>query len=276
MPVGLNHPAATSYQGDVYVVGGYAASGGLSGETAAFLRYDPERNRWSRMPDMPTRRAALAVGMIGDRLYAAGGATRRGTTFKRLEVFDFSTRRWSRGPDMAVPREHIAGAVSGGRFYVVGGRPGNLAVAERYDPARRRWERLPDLRTARSGIAAATVGRHVVVFGGERGDGTIRPVEAFDPRTRRWRALPGMRTPRHGLGGVRWASASTRSKAAPARPVLLPHPRGAGPALNSGHRGGRVWREGGYREVPQVTPFRATPLRSPRCRPFEHGTAATP
>ena len=168
--------------------------------------------------------------MIGDRLYAAGGATGAGTTFKRLEVFDFSTRRWSRGPDMAVPREHIAGAVSGGRFYVVGGRPGNLAVAERYDPARRRWERLPDLRTARSGIAAATVGRHVVVFGGERGDGTIRPVEAFDPRTRRWRALPGMRTPRHGLGGVSLRQARLLARRRPpARPVLLPHPRGAGP-----------------------------------------------
>jgi hypothetical protein len=151
---------------------------------------------------MPTRRAALAVGVIGDRLYAAGGATSGGTTFKRLEVFDFETRRWSRGPDMQVPREHVAGAVSGGRFYVLGGRPGNLAVAERYVPARRRWERLPDLRTARSGIAAATVGRLVVVFGGERAEGTIRPVEAFDPSTRRWRALPGMRTPRHGLGGA--------------------------------------------------------------------------
>ncbi len=136
MPLGLNHPAATAYKGDVYVVGGYTADNALAGETAAFLRYDPERNRWSRLPDMPTRRAALAVGVIGDRLYAAGGATSAGTTFKRLEVFDFKTRRWSRGPDMQVPREHVAGAVSGGGFYVLGGRPGNLAVAERYVPAR--------------------------------------------------------------------------------------------------------------------------------------------
>ena len=145
MPLGLNHPAATAYKGDVYVVGGYTADNALAGETAAFLRYDPERNRWSRLPDMPTRRAALAVGVIGDRLYAAGGATSAGTTFKRLEVFDFKTRRWSRGPDMQIPREHVAGAVSGGGFYVLGGRPGNLAVAERYVPARGRWERLPDL-----------------------------------------------------------------------------------------------------------------------------------
>ena len=202
MPVGLNHPAAVAYAGSLYVLGGYTADATLAGETDAFLRYDPARNRWSRMPRMPTRRAALAVGAIGDRIYAAGGAASSGATFKHLEVFDLGTRRWTRGPDMAVPREHVAGAVSEGAFYVLGGRPGNLAVAERYVPRLRRWQRVADLRTPRSGIAAATVGRLVVTFGGETGQGTIRPVEAFDPRTGRWRALPGMRTPRHGLGGA--------------------------------------------------------------------------
>jgi N-acetylneuraminic acid mutarotase len=202
MPVGLNHPAAVSHGGRLYVLGGYTADRTLSGETGAFLRYDPARDRWTRMPPMPTRRAALAGGVIGDRIYAAGGAASDGSVFKRLEVFDLSTRRWSRGPNMAVPREHVAGAVSQGAFYVAGGRPGDLAVAERYVPRLRRWQRLPDLRTPRSGIAAATVGRLVVVFGGETARGTIRPVEAFDPATRRWRALPGMRTPRHGLGGA--------------------------------------------------------------------------
>ena len=201
MPVGLNHPAAAAHEGNLYVLGGYTADAALAGESDAFLRYDPARNRWTRMPPMPIGRAALAVGVIGDRLYAAGGAG-GGAAFKRLDVFDFETRRWRRGPDMAVAREHVAGAVSEGAFYVLGGRPGDLAVAERYVPARRRWQRLPDLRTPRSGIAAATVGRLVVVFGGETARGTIRPVEAFDPRTRRWRALPGMRTPRHGLGGA--------------------------------------------------------------------------
>jgi N-acetylneuraminic acid mutarotase len=202
MPVGLNHPAATAHGGFVYVVGGYTADGALAAETGAFLRYDPARDRWARMPPMPTPRAALAVGVIGDRLYAAGGATGAGAVLKRLEVFDFATRRWRRGADMAVPREHVAGAVSQGAFYVLGGRPGDLKVTERYVPARRAWERLPDMRTGRSGIAAATVGRRVVVFGGETTAGTIRPVEAFDPRTRRWSDLPGMRTPRHGLGGA--------------------------------------------------------------------------
>jgi N-acetylneuraminic acid mutarotase len=201
MPVGLNHPAAISYRGALYVLGGYTAKRAIAGETNGFMRYDPSRGRWSRMPAAPTARAALAVGVIGNRLYAAGGAS-GGRALARLEIFDFGSRRWSRGPDMEVPREHVAGAVGGGAFYVLGGRPGNLTVVERYLPARHRWERVPDMHKGRSGIAAATVAGRVVVFGGEEAAGTIRPVEEYDPRRRVWSSLPGMRTPRHGLGGV--------------------------------------------------------------------------
>jgi hypothetical protein len=201
MPVALNHPAGISYRGALYVLGGYTAHGAVAGATNGFMRYDPSQDRWSRMPAAPTARAALALGVIGNRLYAAGGAS-GGRGLARLEIFDFGSRRWSRGPNMEVAREHVAGAVAGGAFYVLGGRPGNLTVVERYLPARHRWERVPDMREGRSGIAAVTVAGRVVVFGGEEAAGTIRPVEEYDPGRRAWSSLPGMRTPRHGLGGV--------------------------------------------------------------------------
>jgi N-acetylneuraminic acid mutarotase len=147
--------------------------------------------------------------VIGDKLYAAGGANAASGALKTLEIYSFKRRRWARGPDMATAREHLAGAVAGrvggGAFYVLAGRAagrGNFRVAERYLPAQRRWEQLPDMRKARGGIAAASVGGRVVVFGGEESSGTIREVEIYDPGTRRWSALPDMPTPRHGLGGV--------------------------------------------------------------------------
>lgn len=204
MPLTLNHPAAASYRGRLYVLGGYTANAALSGESRAFLRYSPRTRRWSRMPSAPSARAALAVGVIGDRLYAAGGAD-KGAALNRLEVFDFARRRWATGPPMPTPREHLAGAVAGGRFYVLAGRAagkGNFDVAERYDPRTRRWQQLPAMAKPRGGIAAAAVRGRIVVFGGEEQAGTIAEVELFDPATRRWSRLPSMRTPRHGLGGV--------------------------------------------------------------------------
>ena len=207
MPLAVNHPTAVAYRGDLYVHGGYAANLGLTDPTGALQRYDPSRNRWSRLPSSPTARAAHAVAVIGHRLYAAGGANETGS-LRSLDVYDFESRRWSRGPSFPPPaRNHTTGVASGGRFYVLAGRDTrNFAAAARYDPRRRKWERLPPLRTARGGIASARLsdGR-IVVLGGERlepGGTTIAEVELFDPRTRRWSSLPDLRTPRHGLGGA--------------------------------------------------------------------------
>ena len=204
LPVPLNHTVAVAYRGSIYVMGGYASRTGLDRATRGFFRYDPEADRWTRLPRAPTRRAAHAMGVIRNRLYVAGGA-RGGQPLRSLEIYDFRRRRWSRGPAMRTAREHLAGTVAGGRFYVLAGRAagrGNFRLAERYDPRRRRWQRLPAMGKARGGIAAAAVGRRVVVFGGEEPAGTIAEVELYDPDRRAWRRLPDMRTPRHGLGGV--------------------------------------------------------------------------
>jgi N-acetylneuraminic acid mutarotase len=208
LPFGLNHAAAAAYRGRLYVVGGYRAPHGLAQESAALLRYDPARDRWKRLRDMPTARGALAVGVVGHRLHAAGGAA-GGQALSTLEIYDLATGRWRRGRDMAVAREHLAGVALGGLFYAFAGRSGatNLTVAERYRPDRGRWERLPDLRTARGGIAAAAAAGRAVVVGGEEAAGIIEEVEAYDPAHRQWSALPDLPTPRHGLGAVAYRGA---------------------------------------------------------------------
>ena len=206
LPVPLNHAAAASHRGDVYVVGGYSGATGLTNEVATLYRYDPGRDRWRRLPSMPTARGAMVAGVIGRKLYVAGGASaHRGGALPTLEIYDFRTRRWRAGPDMAVAREHLAGAVAGGRFYALAGRAagaGNFPVVEAYDPRSGRWRTQPPMRKPRGGIGAATVGGRIVVAGGEETAGTIREVELFNPRTRRWRRLDDMPTPRHGLGVV--------------------------------------------------------------------------
>jgi N-acetylneuraminic acid mutarotase len=201
-------------------VGGYAGESGLTNEVATVYRYDPQRDRWRKLPSMPTARGALTAGVIGHRLYTAGGAsTHHAGALPTLEVFNLRSRRWRSRPDMPAAREHLAGAVARGRFYAFAGRVNglnNLAVAESFDPRTRRWRSEPDMRKPRSGIGAATTRGRIVVAGGEETAGTIRELEllnsaslrssspAASPRlgTRRWRRLDDLPTPRHGLGVV--------------------------------------------------------------------------
>jgi non-specific serine/threonine protein kinase len=204
MPVALNHPAAAAYRGHLYVVGGYSAASGLAQESARLFRYRPDRDRWKELRPMPKARAALAAAVVGDRLYAVGGA-RGGRALRRVDIYDLTADRWRKGPAMPTASEHLAATAAGGYVYALAGRAagqGNFASLERYNPRTDRWARLPDMAKPRGGIAAATVGRRIVVFGGEESAGTIREVELYDPKARRWSPLPDMRTPRHGLGGV--------------------------------------------------------------------------
>ena len=207
MPVALNHPAAAAYRGDVYVVGGYTRR-----RRPARARSPPSiattraRNRWTRLPTPRPGAAALAVGVIGGKLYAAGGRQRRQgalTTLERLRL---------RAPALVARARHGDRARAPGRrrrrrrllrARRARGRAGQLQLAERYLPRSSRWERLPDMRKPRGGIARR---RGRPARGRRRRRGGRRDDRArsrmYDPRRAAGRRLPDMRTPRHGLGGV--------------------------------------------------------------------------
>jgi N-acetylneuraminic acid mutarotase len=210
LPIAVNHPGVTAYNGRIYLLGGnLGVVDGRERKSKRLYRYNPRRNRWTRLPDAPSPRAALGLVAIGNRLYAAGGYDETDSRLRTLEVYDIDRRRWTTGPPMPTGRNHVGAAVLDGELVVTGGRPGDInggmTTVERYDPKARRWSSLPPLGTARSGHAAVVTRGRLVVLGGEElvpGGQTIEQVEAFDPEARSWRALPDMVTPRHGLGGV--------------------------------------------------------------------------
>lgn len=208
LPIAVNHPGVTALKGQVYVYGGNLPQAmGRERKSDRLYRYDPRRDRWTRLADAPTERAAMGLVGIGDRLYAAGGYTETNFEVRALEIYDVERDRWRRGPKMPTGRNHVGAAVLDGEMVVTGGRPGDVnggqTTVESYDPQRRRWSSLPSFATARSGHAAVASGGRLVVFGGEElgGGTTIEQVELYRPGSG-WSALPDMITPRHGLGGV--------------------------------------------------------------------------
>ena len=89
---------------------------------ATLYRYQPRRDRWTRLAPMPTARGALAAAVVGHRLYAVGGAATGRGALATLEVYDFRRRRWSAGPDLPLAREHLAAAAAA-RAGLRAGRP---------------------------------------------------------------------------------------------------------------------------------------------------------
>lgn len=207
VPARVDHPLLAAGAGDLYLVGGYV-DGVPTGRT---WRFSARERNWSELAPMPTARGALGGGVIGNRLYAVGGApTTAANTiepYRTLEILDLQTGRWRTGPPMRFARHHVGAAALGGSLYVVGGRGRSdlsLAHTERFDPRTGRWETLPALPQGVGGLAAVAVGGELVAIGGgDDPQGWVTGATwGFDPERNRWRRLRDLLQARHGHGAA--------------------------------------------------------------------------
>lgn len=235
MPRPAHHAALASYNGKIYVCGGFVPPekapvpiGAAWQPIDDVWEYDPAADSWKALAPLPTKAgAAVAVEVRGKIYFIGGVTTAEGSKAPFLTfmgpcnvlssnyTYDPATDKWEGRKPMAVPRNHaFAGAVNG-KIYVIGGRTGhgfimsatNTDVVEEYDPATDTWsapkERMP---TPRSGGGWGTDGRRIYVAGGEVTTkqlvGAFRAVEAYDPATNSWATLPPMPLPRHGVAGA--------------------------------------------------------------------------
>jgi N-acetylneuraminic acid mutarotase len=203
LPVALNHPAADSYNGKIYVVGGYLDD---RIATNRLFIYDPSQNVWNEGASMPTARAALAAKFINGILYAVGGAN---SEFKKLstnEAYDPSTNSWSAKAPMPTARNHLSSAVVDGKLYAIGGRTsgpsGNIKANEAYDPSTNSWSAKAPMPTARGGLASAAINGNIYSFGGEAPTLVFNTNEKYDTSTNTWSTEASLPTARHGLTGV--------------------------------------------------------------------------
>ena len=89
--------------------------GGTARNFAVAERYDPQRRRWERLPDLRFARGGIASARLpGGRIVVFGGENLEpgGTTIAPVELFDVRRRRWRRLPDMRTPRHGLGGAVA--------------------------------------------------------------------------------------------------------------------------------------------------------------------
>lgn len=167
-PAGFLHggtAVAALIDGRIYLAGG--AGGAMAGNELE--AYDPASNTWTTLAPMSCARNHTAGGVIGGKLYVAGGRPGNQTC---LEVYDPASNAWTRKADMPTGRSGIAAGVVGGCLYVFGGE-GNPAdpngifhEVEAYEPATDTWTRLPPMQTGRHGISAAVVGNVIYLPGG--------------------------------------------------------------------------------------------------------------
>jgi N-acetylneuraminic acid mutarotase len=101
----------------IYAIGGLA--NGINLTTVE--EYDPGTNTWTTKVPMPTGRRALAVGVVGGKIYAIGGSGDVCVHCATVEEYDPATNTWTTKTPMPTGRYGLAVGVVGSKIYVVGG-----------------------------------------------------------------------------------------------------------------------------------------------------------
>lgn len=207
VPEPLHHANVAVVDGLLYVTG--YLTGGQFEESGGVWIYDPAASTWSPGTPMPagTERGSSAVGVIGSRIFVAGGY-RRGAVAD-VSAYDTRADAWEVLPPLPAPRDHLVGGVVDGVLYAIGGRALGFTDFQdpvlSFDPTLGQWCARSAMPTPRAGSAAAVLDGRIVIAGGEGSGsptGVFADVDAYDPATDTWTLLTPMATPRHGTGAA--------------------------------------------------------------------------
>ena len=114
--------SALPIQGQLWVMGGVAATSEGFHEYDLIECYNPKNGSWSRSAlSLPWPSAGQGTCLFGNQLYSFGGFREEVGIGKHGAVCNFSERRWSLLPPMPLNRAAMGVALVDETFYLIGG-----------------------------------------------------------------------------------------------------------------------------------------------------------
>ena len=119
----IHNAASSVVSGKLYVIGGRVA--GISPTVNVDVNevYDPEKNTWTSLPSMPSKKSGIAAANFDSvHIYVFGGEE-PSKTFNNNERYDTETNKWFVETPMPTTRHGLGAASVDDRIYVLGGGP---------------------------------------------------------------------------------------------------------------------------------------------------------
>ncbi len=164
MPEALCAYAATAYNGELYVIGGW---NGKKYVDSVYV-YNPQQNEWRQLEQPYPLQAGYASAIaVGGELLVAGGYDDQ-KEFSSVYIFDDKSGQWREGPPLIHPRGGLSLAMAGDNLYAIGGgMDAPLAVNEKLNLEEMTWQEIetPYLDQWRT-YGAAAIGSELFSVGG--------------------------------------------------------------------------------------------------------------
>lgn len=207
-PLPRYEAAGAAANGRLYVFGGYVNASIQA--TARADAFDPARNAWTRLRDMPEVVTHAAQAVDGNYIYLAGGFVGDHPGLGSNSAWRYDTRNdsWTRMPSLPGPRGGGAMAVVMRELHFFGGLTqaqfATVNQAEHWvldlTAPSLGWKPRAALPNARNHLAAAEVGGKIYAIGGQdlwnEATGAKSNVDVFDPATNTWSPAAPLPTPR--------------------------------------------------------------------------------
>jgi N-acetylneuraminic acid mutarotase len=196
MPDVRSFMASGYYNGKIYLVAGYNASG-VTAAQAQVWQYDPITNTFNttRM-NHPHALGGPGFGIINGHLYTVGGRDASNTVVNLVYDYDIAADTWTQRANVPTAINVPGSAVVAGKLWVFGGGnpfvnsgtlpksnqkgvliPDTTNILQIYDPTTDTWTSGPTLNQLRAFPAGRNVGNTAVAVGGRNGSVTTTSVE---------------------------------------------------------------------------------------------------
>lgn len=172
----LNEGGAASVNGVLYGFGE-----GLFGSKYA-MRWNADNDTWTNLAENPWPRRLPAVGVIGGKVYLAGGFSSNDT---KVNSYDPVANSWRTMRDLPSKLGVPSSIVYNGRLYVFG-KNVDTVEAQVYDPAIDTWASLPTLAQWRYGARALLRGSTVWLLGGSNNNVPQDSIFFYEIETKMW------------------------------------------------------------------------------------------
>lgn len=199
LPNKLNHVGLSSFQGQIYLSGGYYNARQTKLSNVMHV-YDIESGNWCEVLQMPEERASHFMIERDEYLHLVGGSN-------HVDILSFNliSREWKK--DMMEPlpekRDHLSLLQTEHNLYVVGGRQHGVVKADcwKYSLEENKWSVITSLPTPRGGQSSCLFKNQIHVIGGEdlHKGFTFKRHDVFDLATMQWSEGEPLQIARHGF-----------------------------------------------------------------------------
>ncbi len=202
------------HQQKLYVAGGIGARLGVPYFTNKVAAYDPGKDVWEDVPDLPEDLHHVALVSDGGNLYGMGGFNGGYSHVWRMRdaVYRLQDDRWIQVA--VLPTRQAEGVVSHHNdliHIVTGQQPEGEANSARSDHIEghlhwawdgNTWRDLAPIPTARNSATGGWIDNLLVVAGGRTAQGNLSVTEIYDAKTDAWHTAAPMPLPQAGTASV--------------------------------------------------------------------------